>query len=204
MPSPVNGMMADGPIDGADPRPPTSVGKDHRAHMRTVTQLARLAERWYDLRTRPNDVAQFLCDFYQAWDHAEQTAVRIGMSGLHASARGLRTTLEEAAAPYAELDWLLLFLGVFEEHRSWLIRYAAVFNRAQSTVIVNVVFGPNIAALWNPYILAIAEFRDMHADGFIDLDEFQWHEERLGHAGLLTEIRRCRSSAAKAASTNSG
>ncbi|KAH9029226.1 hypothetical protein EDB84DRAFT_1439407 [Lactarius hengduanensis] len=204
MPSPVNGTTADGPAEGADQRPPTSAGEDHRAHMRAVTQLARLAERWYDLRTRPDDVAQFLRDFYQAWDHAEQTAVRIGMSGLNASARGLRTTLEEAAAPYAELDWLLLFPGVFEEHRSWLIRYAAVFNRAQSTVIANVVFGPNIAALRNPYILAIAEFRDMHVDGFIDLDEFQWHEEQLGRAGLLTEIRRRRSSATEAASTNSG
>ncbi|KAH9027545.1 hypothetical protein EDB85DRAFT_1892937 [Lactarius pseudohatsudake] len=206
MPSPVNGTTADGPAEGADQRPPTSAGKDHRAHMRAVTQLARLAERWYDLRTRLDDVAQFLRDFYQAWDHAEQTAVRVGMSGLNASARGLRTTLEEAAAPYAELDWLLLFPGVFEVHRSWLIRYAAVINRAQSTVIANVVFGPNIPALRNPYILAIAEFRDMRADGVIDLDEFQWHEERLGRAGLLTEIMGRGSTAAEAAaaSTNSG
>ncbi|KAH9025617.1 hypothetical protein EDB84DRAFT_1440359 [Lactarius hengduanensis] len=199
MPSPVNGTTADGPAEGADQRPPTSAGEDHRAHMRAVTQLARLAERWYDLRTRPDDVAQFLRDFYQAWDHAEQTAVRVGMSGLNASARGLRTTLEEAAAPYAELDWLLLFPGVFEVHRSWLIRYAAVINRAQSTVIANVVFGPNIPALRNPYILAIAEFRDMRADGVIDLDEFQWHEERLGRAGLLTEIMGRGSTAAEAA-----
>ncbi|KAH9020501.1 hypothetical protein EDB85DRAFT_1896148 [Lactarius pseudohatsudake] len=206
IPSPVNGTTADGPAEGTDQRPPTSAGEDHRAHMRAVTQLARLAERWYDLWTRPDDVAQFLRDFYQAWDHAEQTAVRVGMSGLNASARGLRTTLEEAAAPYAELDWLLLFPGVFEVHRSWLIRYAAVINRAQSTVIANVVFGPNIPALRNPYILAIAEFRDMRADGVIDLDEFQWHEERLGHAGLLTEIMGRGSTAAEAAaaSTNSG
>ncbi|KAH9165159.1 hypothetical protein EDB89DRAFT_1911646 [Lactarius sanguifluus] len=158
---------------------------------------------WYCGR-RPEDVAEFLHEFYLAWDHAEQTAVQLGMPGLTESTRALRTTIEEAAAPHAELEWLLLFPGVFEEHRSWIIRYAAVFSQAQAVVITNVVFGRNIAPLRNPYILAIAEFRDMFEDGVIDLDELQWQEERLGHASLLADIRRRESVSGGDALTNLG
>ncbi|KAH8987924.1 hypothetical protein EDB83DRAFT_2535549 [Lactarius deliciosus] len=176
---------------------------DRRAYVSAVTRLAVLAERWFGLRSRPEDVAGFLRDFYQALDHAEQLAVRLGLSGLTESARELRSIIEEAAAPHAELEWLLLFPGVFEEHRSWIIRYAAVFSRAQAVVIANFVSGRNIPPLRDPYILAVAEFRDMRADGVIELDELQWQEERLGRASLLAEIRR-RESLGEAVLTNSG
>ncbi|KAH9164721.1 hypothetical protein EDB89DRAFT_2077716 [Lactarius sanguifluus] len=115
--------------------------------------------------------------------------VQLGMPGLTESTRALRTTIEEAAAPHAELEWLLLFPGVFEEH---------------PVVITNVVFGRNIAPLRNPYILAIAEFRDMFEDGVIDLDELQWQEERLGRTSLLADIRRRESASGGDALTNSG
>ncbi|KAH8991134.1 hypothetical protein EDB86DRAFT_3080117 [Lactarius hatsudake] len=176
---------------------------DRRAYVSAVTRLAVLAERWFGLRSRPEDVAGFLRDFYQAWDHAEQLAVRLGLSGLTESARELRSIIKEAAAPHAKLEWLLLFLGVFEEHRSWIIRYTAVFSRAQAVVITNFVSGRNIPPLRDPYILAVAEFRDMRADGVIELDELQWQEERLGRASLLAEIRR-RESLGEAVLTNSG
>ncbi|KAH9174086.1 hypothetical protein EDB89DRAFT_1904800 [Lactarius sanguifluus] len=182
----------------------TAAGAHYRAYVSAVTRLGTLAERWIGLRSRPEDVAEFLREFYLAWDHAEQTAVQLGMPGLTESTRALRTTIEEAAAPHAELEWLLLFPGVFEEHRSWIIRYAAVFSRAQAVVITNVVFGRNIAPLRNPYILAIAEFRDMFEDGVIDLDELQWQEERLGRASLLADIRRRESASGGDALTNSG
>ncbi|KAH9029292.1 hypothetical protein EDB83DRAFT_2526141 [Lactarius deliciosus] len=176
---------------------------DRRAYVSAVTRLAVLAEQWFGLQSRPEDVAGFLRDFYQAWDHAEQLAVRLGLSGLTESARELRSIIEEAAAPHAKLEWLLLFPGVFEEHRSWIIRYAAVFSRAQAVVIANFISGRNIPPLRDPYILAVAEFRDMRADGVIELDELQWQEERLGRASLLAEIRR-RESLGEAVLTNSG
>ncbi|KAH9075648.1 hypothetical protein EDB83DRAFT_2515342 [Lactarius deliciosus] len=190
---------------------------DRRAYVSTITQLAILAEWWFGLRSRPEDVAGFLRDFYQAWDHAEQLAVRLGLSGLtdheyksstsslseisdeysysrvslvDISTHKLRSIIEEAAVPHAKLEWLLLFPGIFEEHCLWIIRYTAVFSQAQAIVIVNFVSGRNIPPLWDPYILAIAEFRDMRADGVIKLDELQWQEERLGCASLLAEIRR--------------
>ncbi|KAH9083395.1 hypothetical protein EDB83DRAFT_2511696 [Lactarius deliciosus] len=73
---------------------------DRRAYVSAVTRLAVLAERWFGLRSRPEDVAGFLRDFYQAWDHAEQLAVRLRLSGLTESARELRSIIEEAAAPH--------------------------------------------------------------------------------------------------------
>ncbi|KAH8984693.1 hypothetical protein EDB86DRAFT_2833424 [Lactarius hatsudake] len=145
---------------------------------------------WFGLRSRPEDVTAFLHDFYQVWDHAKHMAVQLRLPGLTESAHELRNTIEEAAAPHAKLEWLLLFPGVFEDHCSWIIHYAAMFSRAQALVIANVISAQNIPSLWDPYILAIAKFRNMHTNGVIGLDEFQWQEEHLGCASFLDDIRR--------------
>jgi hypothetical protein len=97
--------------------------------------------------------------------------------------------VEEAAEPYAELNWLLDFPGVFEDSRARLIRYAVVLGRAQATVIEHYAAQTEGPAP-SPHALARREFERLHASGVVGLSELQWQVERLGRAALEAQMRR--------------
>ena len=138
-------------------------------------------------------------------DYTEVMAQRVGVGGVSESTLVLCATIEEAAAPYADLDWLLTFPNVFEGHRARLIQYATIFGRAQTAVIAHYVVGMAVTGhSLDPYVLATREFSALLCEGEIGLAEYQWQVERLGRASIEAEVRRRGNGSDGRAPTESG
>ncbi len=154
-------------------------GATRTAFRLAAESLSHVGKHWPHVLRRTEDVTQFLHDFYASWvssnvsrlnladvvqDQAERMARFAGAGGLDEAAHSLHAEIEEAAVPFANVDWLLVFLSVVEGLHDRLIRYAAALCRAQAEVIDRCVLEALFTdSVPDPYELAIDEFQELYS-----------------------------------------
>jgi hypothetical protein len=160
--------------------------------------LLKLGKHWAVVPCQTKDLTKFLHDFYASWvspilvwlilpdicqDYAERMGRLAGADGLDKAARALRVKIEEAAQPYAEIDWLVTFPTIVTDaHHKCLILYTAALCRARAAVIDDCI----INCKWNfndylldPYKVATCEIQDLHDSCKIGNYDRQWILSRL-------------------------
>jgi hypothetical protein len=158
--------------------------------------LSKVGEHWSVVPRQTKDVTKFLHDFYASWvsrisvwlilpdacqNYVERMSQMAKAGGLDKAAQTLRAKIEEAAEPYAEIDWLVTFPTVVTGHRrKCLILYMAALCRARAIVIEDCAVKLHVAQrVLDPYDIVKCEIERLHQTGQVSDLESQWMLLRL-------------------------